>query len=116
MSRVPGEDGIVQGWRQRGRLPCQACGTWTCPDCGWQRYGANLHVFQDCPRCGGGSNEEETFRRTRHHSWATWADHNPAIGPRCEGWGDYRISGLPCTHRSCRVVTWENAWEEWGQC
>lgn len=96
--------------------PCQACGTWTCPDCGWKRHGANLLVFQDCPRCGGGSNEDETFTRTRHYVRDIWQDHNPAAGPRCKGWYEYIPAhrGLPCLHRSCRVITWNDAWEEWS--
>ena len=96
------------------RAPCQACGTWTCPDCGWKRHGANLLVFQDCPRCGGDSNREEDFIRTRHYKRWIWDDHNPTIGPRCEGWGDYRVPGLPCDHRSCREITRNDAWEQWA--
>lgn len=95
------------------RLPCQACGTWTCSHCGWKRHGASLirPELQDCSRCKGRSGSTVP---TRHYTSRIWQDHNPAIGPRCEGWGDYRVAGLPCTHRSCREVTWGNAWEEWS--
>lgn len=83
---------------------CQVCGTWTCPDCGWQRHRANLAVFQDCPRCGGGSNEDSSFARTRHRK-QTWQQHNPAAGPLCAGiFPDGRIE--ICGHTSCHTIEW----------
>jgi hypothetical protein len=91
----------------RSRLPCQACGTWTCPDCGWKRHGASLAVFQDCPRCGGGSNEDSAFTPARHQAPGIWEDHNPAAGPQCLAWAEYNPAVLDeCRHESCQVTAW----------
>jgi hypothetical protein len=93
------------------RLPCQACGTWTCAACGWKRHGANLHYPQDCARCGGTSG---TLIPTRHHAKrGIWEDHNPVAGPACETWDltpvinpPYTPFAGPCAHPSCQVITW----------
>ena len=88
------------------RLPCQACGTWTCTSCGWQRHGANLHYpDQDCARCHG---THGTFTRTRHRRLWTWEQHNPVQGPACVTWhqGDYEPFAGPCEHPSCKAITW----------
>ena len=88
------------------RLPCQACGTWTCASCGWQRHGASLHYpGQCCARCGS---SDGAFTRTLHHKRWKWEDHNPASGPSCLTWNrdPYESFTGPCEHLSCQVIAW----------
>lgn len=89
------------------RLPCQACGTWTCARCGWKRHGASL-AYPDhaCLRCGSG---EGTMTPTRHQSVrGIWEDHNPVTGPVCAVWHRDLTEPWPgpCRHESCQVIAW----------
>jgi hypothetical protein len=84
-------------------MRCQACGTWTCTTCSWQRHGASLDrpELQDCARCGS---TDGTFRATRHQAGrGIWNEHNPAGGPLCEVWAD-TMFGYLCKHESCRTI------------
>jgi len=62
--------------RHGQRLPCAACGTWTCAACGWQRYGAALArpELQDCAACGS---TRGTLVPSAHYKQRIWDDHNP---------------------------------------
>jgi hypothetical protein len=92
--------------------PCQACGTWTCAACGWQRTGAAMDrpEEQRCNQCGC---HKGTFSPTRHqHRTGLWEAHNPVAGPACENWRStvgppYKPFEGPCKHPSCRTITWK---------
>jgi hypothetical protein len=97
------------------RLPCQACGTWTCSACGWRRLRANLrYPDHRCARCGSG---EGTMVPTRHggaggdYAWPVYYEHNPLQGPVCSSWP----GGIPqpaCGHASCYPI-WRQAEYSW---
>jgi hypothetical protein len=102
---------VVARYKRRSSLPCQACGTWTCSACGWQRHGASLDYPQDCGRCGSTSG---AFTPVRHHAKrGIWENHNPAAGPACKVWNSnpgeppYEPFAGPCEHPSCRTITWK---------